>query len=84
MNILTTLFKKKDKMSLVDQFFERSCPTRAHLVKDMSKEEAQKLFSLICEFESQGNIPTTRQNRLNICYTAGLVDKKGSAISLSN
>lgn len=46
-------------------------------INDMSQDKAKRIFEMICEMEREGGHPATNQVRLNIAYTAGLIDKNG-------
>ena len=73
-------FKKKEEDDWVDEYAGVFIPTHAHKLKDMTKEEAKEVFGTICEIESQGHKATNLQYRLNVCYTAGLVDEHGLSV----
>jgi hypothetical protein len=70
-------YKRRRNPNWFDEMVNLHTPTHASKIKDMTKEEAADALDFIKELESQGNVPTTLQERMNIEHTAELVDEHG-------
>lgn len=53
-------------------------PTAKRL--DMTQEHARELFEYVCDQEMKGYRLATFQLRLDLAYTAGIVDRKGRVV----